>query len=985
MNRIPDSRSVHGQFRLAAWSTALLLGAASVASAQTVIPPELKAPPGSYDASTNAFAIRTHQITTARTPGEQNSIANVERQLKGDFGPGIATPGPAGGYYFREVVDFDVSRINPDFGGVGFMNEPFPGVDLDDMTPSPNYNNSNIVAELIGFLELPAGNVTLTLRSDDSVRLTIGNGANPLDFTAVQPAGAVFDGSRGPANSTFTLSVTSAGVYPIRIVYGQGGGGGTLEFYSTEDYFGTPVNVLVNDPSWLSAGVGLVCHPPASLPISATSAYVSYLQPYPGATGVSPLPELLAQIKDAGTTVNTDGIALAVDNSPVSATVSKSGDLTTVTGSVTNLLSPNSVHTVTLVYQDSTPRSVTNSWSFTVGNFFPVPASYAYPLGSGDATKRGFVGKVHVARANQAFNASIGRANAQLRDELIDFTRTPPAPYLNLVQTPAHPAPSNPNMVNADGTFVNPGVINYSISATPPNDPVEGNGYFFESANGYPNSRYPGLPGWNDATYAIAENINAFAWEELAWIELPQGLVRIGARAYDAVQIAIHRNDPRDIFREAPVWFDSNAGNANRENFLYVQEAGLYGFRIVQTMFGASDCQVEFYTADPVNFANRTLVNDSTVPGAAKAYQALTVPTRPYVTSVSPAIGSSGVPLNAPIQVVLVNLGATVPVLKVDGATVPFSTTTAGNQTTLSYTNTQGWPAAKVVNVSVEYAGAVGAWNFQTQTGLKALVVGLSAGDTLISQRLASKFGLDVSNLPEGTVSAANNLTPEFFSQFKLIWNSEAVASGGSRPYINYMRDNRLPVPVINVEQGNVADWRFGSAGTQTGMNANYASVIITNPASPFAAGLTGTNRLLSVGANGQFHTATGIPETAFGMVGTSLDGMPAVFGFKAGTEGTQGYIHPARRVQFPIAGPSMVVNWNDNAWAMFDAAVNWVLPPRLTIGPAAAGHITISWTGEGVLEESSSLEAGTWTPSASQANPQTRPATGARFFRVKQ
>ena len=137
----------------------------------------------------------------------------------------------------------------------------------------------------------------------------------------------------------------------------------------------------------------------------------------------------------------------------------------------------------------------------------------------GDAARRGFVGKVHVARANQAFNASIGRANAQLRDELIDFTRTPPAPYVNLVQTPAHPAPLDPNPVNADGTFINPGVINYSISATPPHDPVEGNGYYFESANGSPNSRYPGLPGWNDATYAVAENINAFAWEELAWIE----------------------------------------------------------------------------------------------------------------------------------------------------------------------------------------------------------------------------------------------------------------------------------------------------------------------------------------------------------------------------------------------------------------------------------------------------------------------------------
>jgi hypothetical protein len=95
-------------------------------------------------------------------------------------------------------------------------------------------------------------------------------------------------------------------------------------------------------------------------------------------------------------------------------------------------------------------------------------------------------------------------------------------------------------------------------------------------------------------------------------------------------------------------------------------------------------------------------------------------------------------------------------------------------------------------------------------------------------------------------------------------------------------------------------------------------------------------------------------------------------------------YVHPARRVQFGMAGPGLVVNWNDNGWKMFDAAIAWLLPPKLTV-TSASGNVTVSWTGDGTLQESATMAAGSWVNSASQANPQTRPATGAKFFRVVQ
>lgn len=623
-----------------------------------------------------------------------------------------------------------------------------------------------------------------------------------------------------------------------------------------------------------------------------------------------------------------------------------------------------------------------------------IPATYAYPPGSGDVTKPGFVGKIRVARGTQSFNASIGRANAHLRDELIDSTLNPSAPYVNLVQTPNHPSPDLPNPVNADGSYSNSTVINYSIDSAPPNDVVDGG--LFNSTTGHTDARYPGLPGWTDDTYSLPGNVNAFSWEEVAWVELPKGLITIGAHAQDAVQIAIHRNDPRDLFREAPVWFDSNGGLQTRTALFDVEQAGTYGFRLVHTVFGSPSSQIEFFTANPSDENDRTLVNDSAVPTAAKAYQALKVPSRPYVDSVSPAIASSGMAADAPIRVVLVNLGATVPVLKVDGSPVVFSTSTAGNQTTITYTKVGGWGSAKLVSVSVEYAGAVGSWTFQTKTGQKALVVGLSAGDTLIAQRLAAKFGLDVDNFAEGTVSAnsANNPNSEagkaYLTKYRLIWNSEAVSSGGARPYINFLRDNALPIPAINVEQANVADWRLAAGGTGPG-GANFSSLIITDSKSPFAAGLSGTVRLLKEGApNGTWHTANGLPDYAFGSLGTALDEVTlAVFGVPQGSTTAQDYVFPARRVQMGIAGPGMISNWNDNAWAIFDATVRWVLnlpdaPPKLNAPVLNGRDVAISWTGAGTLEEAS-VVTGSWSATASQANPQTIPAAATKFFRLRQ
>jgi len=58
--------------------------------------------------------------------------------------------------------------------------------------------------------------------------------------------------------------------------------------------------------------------------------------------------------------------------------------------------------------------------------------------------------------------------------------------------------------------------------------------------------------------------------------------------------------------------------------------------------------------------------------------------------------------------------------------------------------------------------------------------------------------------------------------------------------------------------------------------------------------------------------------------------------------------------------------------------------PAKFNAPTLSGNNVTISWTGTGTLQEAASV-AGPWTASASQSNPQTVPATGTKFFRVKQ
>ena len=258
---------------------ALAIAAAASVSAQTVITPDLKAPPSAYSTSSTGMVLRAHQIFSPRTPGDQNSLGNILKQLSGGFGDNRATSGPlTGGLWAELYLNHTHYPAWPaqgdgdwfDFTPGRALVLPFPGINVDT---SQTGGFTTIAYEILTYLNLPAGPTTFRVGCGDAYKIYIGAGDNPYSLLAASPD--QLDGSRAFAPSTFTVDVQSAGVYPVRIIFGQAGDQvGGLQFASVS---GVTTN-LINDPN----GLGLTSYQPAVLPIPAPSlAYFSLFAPCP--------------------------------------------------------------------------------------------------------------------------------------------------------------------------------------------------------------------------------------------------------------------------------------------------------------------------------------------------------------------------------------------------------------------------------------------------------------------------------------------------------------------------------------------------------------------------------------------------------------------------------------------------------------------------------------------------------------------------------
>lgn len=975
---------------------ALAIAVAASVSAQPVITPDLKAPPAAYNTSSPGMVLRAHQIFATRSPGDQNSIANVLKELSGGFGPNQATNGPLpGGWwselYLNHTTDWPVGPADGDWVFFGDA-LPFPGVNSDTAQTS---GVSTFAYEIITYLDLPAGTNTLVVGSGDSFRLTIGAGDNPWSSAAVQ-AGQ-FSGTRNYGPSVFDIDVQSAGIYPVRIIYGQGGGINGLQFYTTNR--DTGARYLINDPN--GAGMQLNAYKPASLPITPSLAYVSKLLPVPGDAGTSPMPMVQAQLTDGTTTTVTNVSALTFDGVPVSPTITRTGAVTYVTYAVPSLLPNLSVHTSQVVAQDSAGNVLSNQWTFTVGSFLVIPASWSYPAGSGDATQRGFAGRVHQTREAANGSTTILYGNAQIEGQLIDGATG--LPYVNTVVTNGDPIigagwtgnqPAEAGGGPGDArTFTVTSNINYSIADGFGSVMDTGN---FNSANGQPDALFPGLPGSIDDTFVSYNNSGELAVELVAFVELPAGLQQIGVNCNDAFQLAVSPNNARDIFRQELIKNEETRAAVDSVATVFVETNGIYSFRLMQRLYrDTAASSLEWFSVDQAN-ATRLLINGTNA-AAVKSSRALTVPTRPYVKSVSPAKDASGVLPLAPISVVLENATNITPVLRVKGNTVSYTATTNGSQVTLTHTP----PAALSgnVNCEIQYGGLSGQWTYTVKSGRQVLwITGgstASGGDVPLINRLSSKYGLDVQVVAQTALATDINNGLALTSNKVLIAVSSQVGGGTVAPWAQRCISSNITVPVITWEQANGDDWAFteGSTGPAVGGTTHIA--LSNGPVALHAGFANGEVVVTHTGGAGGM-SCSAAPGTILAGYFTNAPN-PALVGVEKGLVVTSSVFggvpitHASRKVFFGLVNNDSAQFLNADGMKFWDAAIEWLVPTppapavlTATKGPGP-GQITLSWTSTGTLETTISLTPpAAWADAASQANPQTVSTTDQkRFYRV--
>lgn len=209
----------------------------------------------SADKSKPGFLWEVFQNETV-TP---NSLASCEQALAGQLTdnsgailPNLVDPSSIGValntgvkvgplYRFEIPTALNVSQNGMDNAGYFVPDEIMPGI------PGTNYSDDGIDAQVITYVELPAGIITFGVVSDDSFRMQAGSINTPADALLMSQV----DGAT--ANLTYRCVVKDAGIYPMRVIWQEGGGGANLELFTVK---ADGTRVLLND----TANGGYKCY-----------------------------------------------------------------------------------------------------------------------------------------------------------------------------------------------------------------------------------------------------------------------------------------------------------------------------------------------------------------------------------------------------------------------------------------------------------------------------------------------------------------------------------------------------------------------------------------------------------------------------------------------------------------------------------------------------------------------------------------------------
>lgn len=303
-----------------------------------LVPPEYAV----SSATTPGMKVSTYQTAEAPAPN-LNSLATTEQW----WARGLPVDGPPwDNIYFEFDPSFTdgVQTVNwvadMDLYLGDIDDTPADGPDhfnsvLPEGNPQPNSfvpgipgntgSTEYYVVEVTTYLQLQPGVYRMGVNSDDGFKVSVAPGQpSPTGMTL-----GLFDGGRGASDTEFDFFVSEAGYYPFRLLYWQGTGGASCEWYTVD--LETGERYLVNGPG----------SPIKAFQQANDRAHVSKVLPADGFMGVNtPQPTVRIELEDGATQVDAASISLSIDGTPVTPTVTKSSTTTVVTYTPTEPLSP---------------------------------------------------------------------------------------------------------------------------------------------------------------------------------------------------------------------------------------------------------------------------------------------------------------------------------------------------------------------------------------------------------------------------------------------------------------------------------------------------------------------------------------------------------------------------------------------------------------------------------------------------------------------
>ena len=229
--------------------TYLVGGGPGNASSLPILPRNEKLALGSL--TSRGFLIHVYQNPAYNAA---NTISGAEDLLAGRLGPNLAATNTyvePGVINYKRPIEADRGHFSSTLG----FPVPIPDTDIPVIVPVGDAED-NFAFEILSYVELRAGIYRWGVSSDDGFRVSPATSVSDPNNAITM---GVFDGGRGVGDTVFDFVVAEDGLYPIRLVYEEGGGDANVELWSvpnvSEDA-ATGTLALVNfsdDPTALKA------------------------------------------------------------------------------------------------------------------------------------------------------------------------------------------------------------------------------------------------------------------------------------------------------------------------------------------------------------------------------------------------------------------------------------------------------------------------------------------------------------------------------------------------------------------------------------------------------------------------------------------------------------------------------------------------------------------------------------------------------------